>query len=196
MPPWNRLQPVHTSLHWPRIDRGNFELAIGVVHRNKVALFNPQHARKPLFNFNDQEPVLHFRNPARTFNKLFTAGRERNAQDEISVNFLDRPLQRCEVVHRSNPYASCWRASSHWKIALRTRFMVLRATFWACLEPVSRISQTCCGLASNCLRRVWIGSIHLTRLSAISFLQSTQPMAAERQSRSMRPIVSGAANNL
>src|ERR1700722_13968748 len=89
-----------------------------------------------------------------------------------------------------------FRTSSHLKMALRTRFMVFFAAFCAFLPPASRISQTCLGCASNSLRRACTGSIHVTRFSDISFLQSTQPIAAVRQSASTFAIVSGSENNL
>jgi len=57
---WNGLQPVRTSLHWTRIDGCDVELAAGVINRHKVARFDPQHARKPVFDFNNQEPALYF----------------------------------------------------------------------------------------------------------------------------------------
>ena len=66
------------------------------------------------------------------------------------------------------------------------------AVVCAFFEPASRISQTfadgpriLCGVPES-------GSIQVTRLSAISFLQSTQPIAAVRQSRSIRATVSAA----
>src|SRR6266850_274198 len=75
-------------------------------------------------------------------------------------------------------------------------FTDARHRFLCYVARLSIMRKTLSGCAANSSRRARIGSIHLIRLSAISFLQSMQPILAVRQPSADHFSVSGGENSL
>jgi hypothetical protein len=76
-----------------RIYRLDVALSVAIVYVHSAALFNAEHASQPFGHRDTKETSLHFGNAARTIDQFTSACIEWNAEHQLAIDFLNRPLK-------------------------------------------------------------------------------------------------------